>query len=277
MQAHPNVTKVPKFYPDEESSYSQKEIFFFCLDNLYRKGIKYYEDHLTPQESGTKRIFDASTYYLTDPKVPFRIQAAYPAQELRFVVLLRDPVDRAESIFRFMQFHRVKPFPKSWLDGLATFEEKAQNSLAFHHECHARFPMNDLSTYLECIPQFKNDMLHVGMYDQQLDIWEQIFPKRFFCIISSDFFRENTTKVLQLVTDFVGLPPHHWKNNSTCVNCVSNSINATSSNVLQEIHEFYEKIGRKRYDFVKVHGYEGCLPNAQNYAQNQHDNVQNHP
>ncbi len=46
------------------------------------------------------QVIDATPSYLYYPEVLHRIQRAYEGMNLKFIVLLRDPVDRAFSMYR---------------------------------------------------------------------------------------------------------------------------------------------------------------------------------
>ena len=38
-------------------------------------------------------------------------------------------------------------------------------------------------------------LVYMSLYEQQLDVWHQLFPPEYFCHMSNDFLRENKTKV----------------------------------------------------------------------------------
>lgn len=69
-----------------------KEVHFF--DNQYEKGMDWYLQHFPGSDESTA-IGEATPDYLYDPRTPARIARALP--EVRILLLLRDPVDRAHS------------------------------------------------------------------------------------------------------------------------------------------------------------------------------------
>ena len=77
-----------------------KEIRFFSDDSRYEKGIDFYHRHFTPYPppSGS-RLVDCTPNYIERVKVRRRVADTY-AQSLeppKFVVVMRDPVERAVS------------------------------------------------------------------------------------------------------------------------------------------------------------------------------------
>src|SRR5437763_1646364 len=81
---------------------SKKEVHFF--DRHYTEGVNWYRAHFPPAvrrqrfENRTGKRFltgEASPYYLAHPMVPERIAAVAP--DARFLILLRNPIDRALS------------------------------------------------------------------------------------------------------------------------------------------------------------------------------------
>ena len=78
-------------HPEIEVS-TPKEVHFFDLH--FDKGLDWYEEHF-PGSGTASAIGEATPDYLYDPVVPERIAATLP--EVKIVLLLRDPVERARS------------------------------------------------------------------------------------------------------------------------------------------------------------------------------------
>lgn len=79
---------------------SIKETYFFCDEGLWRHGPAWYEAEFYPDSTVQDRPFvaDATPFYLASRAAIDRI-AEYADAEARFVVALRDPVDRAYSAY----------------------------------------------------------------------------------------------------------------------------------------------------------------------------------
>lgn len=71
-----------------------KEINFFSRDDLYRKGLGWYEDHFVGWE-GQRAVGEASPGYIVAPRAPERIQLCL--NPIKLVLTVRNPVDRAYS------------------------------------------------------------------------------------------------------------------------------------------------------------------------------------
>lgn len=78
----------------------RKEMHYF--DRNFDKGINWYERFFTgPQGPEVSAIGEFTTHYLFDPAVPRRIRSV-PSVE-RFILIVRNPVNRAVSHYRFRQ------------------------------------------------------------------------------------------------------------------------------------------------------------------------------
>src|SRR5680860_1100775 len=69
-----------------------KEVHFF--DQNYERGIDWYLQHF-PGSDNSKAVGEATPAYLYYPEIAERIATTLP--DVRILVLLRDPVDRAHS------------------------------------------------------------------------------------------------------------------------------------------------------------------------------------
>lgn len=81
-----------------------KELQFFTV--YHRFGLRWYAGHFPAKAEG-EQTFEASPYYLYHPHAVDRAAAALPAA--RFVVMLRDPVERAWSHYRHTRATGVEP------------------------------------------------------------------------------------------------------------------------------------------------------------------------
>lgn len=76
-----------------------KELFFF--DRYHRRGADWYRAHYAGCPAGAAAVADVSHDYLYDPAVPERMRALL-GPDVRLMVTLREPVDRAWSAYHFM-------------------------------------------------------------------------------------------------------------------------------------------------------------------------------
>lgn len=76
-----------------------KELFFF--DRYHRRGADWYRAHYAACPPGAAAVADISHDYLFDPEVPVRMRDLL-GPDVRLMVTLREPVERAWSAYHFM-------------------------------------------------------------------------------------------------------------------------------------------------------------------------------
>jgi hypothetical protein len=99
LRQHPDVFMPPAF--------EFKEPSYFC--DLY--GMKNWREYLAlfSEATGRKRIGEASGAYLTAPESAGRIRSAFP--QARFIISLRNPAERAYSLYKWMHANGYEPIP----------------------------------------------------------------------------------------------------------------------------------------------------------------------
>ncbi len=172
-----------------------KEIHFFDLD--YARGLAFYQAHfdLAWCNNRGKITADFSPYYMVHPGAPGRIALHYPKVKLLF--LLRDPVERAYSHYRYMVQLGKEP--------LNSFGEALRQEPTRIEGEQVRLlaePYYVSSTYRDFTYKTR------GLYLEQIKRWEAYFPREQMLIVRSEDFFENTQAVFNDILDFVGLPHH---------------------------------------------------------------------
>ena len=169
-------------HPDVGPAF-RKEVHFF--DRYYEKGMSWYLAHF-PMRGEVPMVGEASPYYLFHPEVPERAsEAVSPA---RFIVLLRNPVDRAYSHYQMKVKRGVEPL--SFEDAL----EKERERLSGSDD-----PMSLTRRHYSYIER--------GLYVDQLKRWMSVFPREQFLIIKSEDLYEDPGRVLQQTLTYLGLQP----------------------------------------------------------------------
>ena len=153
------LNSVPEILPAKK-----REIHFFDDDGQYAKGLKHYESYFPERE--VLLSFDTTPGYLYSRKAPIRIKRNIPEESHRFIVLLRNPVDRAWSHY----WHWRNKIPKS-----ALFD-----------------PFSEV--------------LQRGRYVNYLRYWFYIFDRDCFLIIKSEEFFKQPITVANKVCCFLNLP-----------------------------------------------------------------------
>lgn len=140
-----------------------------------------------------RRTFEASPYYMCEPRVPERMAAMLPAVKLIF--LIRNPVSRAYSHYQHSVLRRREPL--SFEDALQAESERLEgerdrmladplyNSYAYQHY-----------SYLER-----------GLYAEQLRHWRKYFSADQMLVIEAERMFRQPAEVFTEVLEFAGLEP----------------------------------------------------------------------
>lgn len=176
-----------------------KEAHFF--DNQYHKGIGHYRANFpaTRRLDAKSRLRgrrvvtgEATPYYLFHPHVPRRCRQHLP--QLKIVVMLRNPVERAFSHYR----HEVR---------------KGREPLSFE-EAIAREPQRlagELETMLRDEHYYsyalhRHSYLARGIYVDQIERWQAYYPPEQLLILHSETFFSDPAPQYRRVLEFLGLP-----------------------------------------------------------------------
>ncbi len=193
LSQHPGVVK----------AVLHKGVHYFDMN--YDRGLGWYRAHFPLRAAGRRAgraagspalTFESSPYYLFHPLAADRI--AHDLPEVRLLVLVRDPVERAYSAYahELARGFEREPFPRALeleperLRGEAERMTQEPAYLSHGHQHHA--------------------YLARGRYAEQLERLEGIFgTDRIHVVDSGDFFTE-PEPVYDAVLDFLGLRRHDY-------------------------------------------------------------------
>jgi hypothetical protein len=177
-----------------------KEVQFFSSPAFLR-GPRWYRAHfplrasLERRTGGRGATFEASPYYLFHPMAPERIARALP--DARFVVLLRDPVERAYSHYRHSVQRGYETL--SFEDAIAAEDDR----LAGEADRMRTDPTYDSDPY-RAFSYFRR-----GIYADQIAAWEQHVARERLLVLWSESLYADPAATYARVLAFVGLDP--WK------------------------------------------------------------------
>lgn len=98
LDEHPEIAMARPVRPEPK---------FFLNDQLYAKGRAYYEDtYFSDHSKEARYLGEKSTSYIESVTVANRIHQFYP--DARILMILRDPVIRAYSNYRFSVAHQLE-------------------------------------------------------------------------------------------------------------------------------------------------------------------------
>jgi hypothetical protein len=144
---------------------NQKEVHFF--DKKYSLGLDWYFKLF----NGSHLNFESTPNYLYDKRCPKRIHEALP--DCKFIVMLRNPVDRAYSHYR------------NWK------KKEGWNANVLKNQEHM--------------------VVKKGIYIEQLMRWFQYFKRDQFMIIRSEDFHGNPERIIQDIFHWLRLPANNIK------------------------------------------------------------------
>jgi Sulfotransferase domain len=171
---------------------SEKELHFFDLH--YDKGIAWYERRFPGKKLFKRQITgEASPYYLFHPLVPGRIRNHYP--DIKLIVLLRNPIDRAYSHFQMERNRNAEP------------ELFFMRAVELENERITDEEQQITSGRIQSGDKFRNwSYLRRGLYGQQIARWLHYFPAEQFLFIKSEDFFSDTLIHLEHIHTFLRIP-----------------------------------------------------------------------
>lgn len=182
----------PDFHPPV---LDQKGVHYFDLEA--QRPARWYRAHFPLRRTlgPDGRTGEASPYYLFHPRIPDHAARLLP-DETRFIVLLRDPVDRAVSHYHHMRDEGTEPLPtlEAALDAEPARLAAAPSGLAHdpavvdeHHMHHAYVAR--------------------GRYAEQLERWFAAVGRDRVLVLDSGRLRSDATGLVTEACRWIGLDP----------------------------------------------------------------------
>ena len=176
---HPNVTRA-----------WHKEVGFF--DRSFTNGLAWYRAHFPLKFGPQRQTGEATPEYLYHPRAPERIRATLP--DVKLIVLLRNPVERAHSHHQLLVRNRLETLPFD--QALAREDERIASELE-------RIGADE--TYAGLNWQHYSYRSR-GEYADQLRRWFEYFPRDRFLILEMDALARKPDETLARILVFLDLP-----------------------------------------------------------------------
>lgn len=167
IRTHPDIYLPP-----------DKETAFFYHDYYYEKGLSFYEERFFKGWEGQKAVGDISPHYLYHPFCRDRIRKCM--KNLKFIIILRNPVDRAYSNY-WMEVKRGNE-TLSFKDAIEKESERIKIGLF----------EKDTFSYV-----------HRGLYYDQIKEYMDWFPESEFLILLTDDLKNDRAKTLKIIYRFL--------------------------------------------------------------------------
>jgi len=181
---HPCTTKEPRFF-----------------DKYYNRGVNWYKSCFpyTLQKNIETKFFhrkfltgEATERYFEHPHVPNRIKKITP--QAKFIVLLRNPIDRAFSHYNMRYQSKVEEL--SFEQSIKCEKERTKGEF--------ERMLKDENYYSK--DYFHHSYLERGIYVNKLKRWRDYFPKEQFLILNSEKFFKDPDLIYNQVLKFLDLP-----------------------------------------------------------------------
>lgn len=162
-----------------------KEPQFFCNDEQYNMGLNYYIDtYFNGSESFSARG-EATPHYLFYERVARRIARNIPKSNQRFVVILRNPVKRAYSLYWNMVAESIETM---------SFEEAIQAE---------QYRIDNKYTVKQC--SLRYTYVTSSKYAEQIRAYLKYFNKDQFVFVIFEEFIKDIEYSMKGVFEFLGL------------------------------------------------------------------------
>lgn len=181
---------------------SRKEIHYFDLHRTGWYRSNFPTVFLKNRTKKNNRPFvtgEATPNYLFFPNVPKKVLEECP--NTKFIVLLRNPTDRAYSHFQHQSRKKLVASREGERENLSFDEAVKAEEKRLEGEWEKISKDKAYST-----EKFRNrSYLSRGIYVDQLERWMKYFPKEQFLIIKTEEFKEDSQGILNRIFNFVGV------------------------------------------------------------------------
>ena len=234
LAKHPQIIpsiKIEVHYFDSRNF--QKDFYWYRAHFptvFYRNYLKkvYHKDIIT---------YEATPSYLFHPHAPRRVFEKM--SHIKFIVLLRNPVNRAYSHYH----HTVGSRKKHML----SFEDSVEMMIQ-------EDPLDEIQKALEDETYWNAKLstysyLSRGIYVDQLKRWMQFFPRENFLIIKSEDYFKDSPAIYQQVLKFLNLPnyePKDWKYGKF----IKDLYPKMDENTRKKLVTFFEPYNKTLYKFL---------------------------
>jgi hypothetical protein len=164
---------------------SVKEPGFFWSDRQYSRGLEYYSRTFFAGAPAQFARGEATPWYLYSPDAQERILRDLPASSRQFIVLLRDPVARAYSMYQDQVRAGIERL--TFIEALDAEASRTSSGFA---------PAGN---------PFAHQYLAGGCYAQHLERWFTAAGRDSFLVLRQDHLRHFTADVVSQVFDFLGV------------------------------------------------------------------------
>ena len=230
LKKHPNI-----------SVSNKREIYFFGKDPFFNTGLNWYrsffptnlyKSYFNNTHDKPLIVYEGTTDYIFQPTAPKQISEVLP--NAKFLVMLRNPVDRAFSHF----YHNIDT-NHEYLDSFEETIELEPKRLAERTNKGLDHIGFNFYTYLKR-----------GIYVEQIKRWFEFFPKEKFLFQKSEDFLQNPQKTIDNICDFVNIP--HLKISSKIRRNAANYPKTMNPETRKKLVEYFKPYNEKLYELLDL-------------------------
>jgi hypothetical protein len=232
---------------------SEKELSFFLHDSLYAQGIESYLNNFSLCNKN-EITFEATPAYIYAPYVPERIYKFN--KEMKFIVLLRDPVERCYSAWNmFRRFNSVNPgyIYEKYISIANANEKEAIKDLLFS----GKYPSfedaveEDIARYEEDCKILEPSFVRRGLYYEQICRYLVYFDLKNFLFIESvelNNYKELLKKIAKFLEIYI---PDNQLKRPSLVNPGQYELDDSSlKNTFRDLKMFYFEHNEKLFQLL---------------------------
>lgn len=197
-----------------------KEPHFFDIFKRYSKGIEVYKKYFN-NTSNFKCVGEATASYLRYVPVIARIKKNLP--NVKFIVMLRNPIDRSFSHYFFYQM----------------FKRKIKQFKCVYKSIEDMIKKTNLNSVV-----FKD-----SLYNLQLADWFKYFSKYQFLIIQSEEYFKHPKKILKEIFDFLKIKHEDLDLEVDRIN-TSTRCRKLREKTRKQLQEYFEPYNKKLYKLI---------------------------
>ena len=218
----------------------EKEVRYF--NNHFAQGLDWYKAHFPTLRTRDRMVRRNGAPYLTGEGEPSYLPHPIAAErvmelvpDVRLIVMLRNPVDRAYSHY-YHRFSRDRE-PRTFEEVCAADREALKNGWE-------GLPTGDMIR----LGHAHYSYLARGFYYEQLKIWKSVFPDESFLIIKAEDFFKDTQTIYDTVLDFLGLPGHTLEQRKR--HNVGKYAAPMAEETRQELADYFRPQNERLYEFL---------------------------
>lgn len=218
---------------------SVKEPQFFSHDNLFSKGLGHYLDVFYRNSENYPIRVDATPHYLYFEKVAKRLASLPHKNDLKFIVIMRDPVKRAYSMYWNMVSEGVEKL--SFEDALLNEQKRSSAS------------------NLEMVGSICCQYTDSGMYAKQINTYLKYFNISQFLFLFFEELKNDSPGVLRQIWEFLDIDPIQNDISKTIHNSAGIPRNKALHKFLRQPNWIKNQVGRILPQELKYRISQGLL------------------